>query len=297
MRKKIIRKTVVTLTLLLNGCSDGNLLNPQQAQQTAGLLTTVASGLQSAKAGDAGQEQTPAPQGSTVQGLNQPPATQPTNQPILPDRGPDPQTQPTGTEMSITMPDQPLQTKQNNSNPVEPERLSSAVIHQIPVEIQTTSKDCAAASMTAVLNSHGKNLSQSEVNSKVSDQISGRTDYMVQYAKDQGFTNSSHISRQFSGDSMSALEQRVQQRPQVVRVGPTSGGTIDYRYPQSLNPTKNWNGDYTRSSPNGHFMVLKGFDSSGNPMLMDPANSNLGHVVADRSWFIEHWTDTINIEA
>lgn len=294
MRKKIIGIIIVICSLLLNGCSEG--INPQQMQQAAGLLTTVASSLPK-PAGNAGQEQAPAPQGPTVQGLDQPPATQPTNQSILPDGGiaPAPQTQPTETEMGITMPDQRPQTNQNNPNPVEPKRLSSAVIHEIPVEIQATSKDCAAASMTAVLNSYGKNLTQSEVNSKVSDQISGRTDYMVQYAKDQGFTNSSHISRQFSGDSMSALEQRVQQRPQVVRVGPNSGGTIDYRYPQSLNPTKNWNGDYTRSSPNGHFMVLKGFDSSGNPMLMDPANPNLGHVVADRSWFEKHWTDTIDI--
>ena len=148
--------------------------------------------------------------------------------------------------------------------------------------------------MTSLMRYHGKEFSQEYVASHVADQYSGRTDYMVAFAQETGFAGSRHISKR-DGDSMAALERRVQTRPQIIRMGPEIGGSINYRYPQELNPQRNWGGDYTRTSYNGHFMVLKGFTPEGNPMLMDPANQNLGHVVADRDWFQKYWTDTVDI--
>jgi|GEM_PF-5672542 len=279
---------IVVSALLSSGCGKGGGVNPAQAGQMSKALMGVASAVQSVSGKQAGETQAPVGQPGIMA-----PAPQPAQMPITPNQGmiPNPTTQPENIDQNLFN-DASIADDQLFEQPLN---SSTESVHQVPREIQYTSRDCAAASINSVMAYHGKNFSQDFVNQKVSDHISGRTDYMVQFARNQGFQNSSHISRTMDGDSLRALEQRVLQRPQVVRVGPTFSDTIQYRYPQSLNPQKNWGGDYTRSSQNGHFMVLKGFDEKGNPMLMDPANQDLGHVVADREWFNQNWTDTIDI--
>ena len=175
---------------------------------------------------------------------------------------------------------------------VEP---STSTGNSVPTEIQSNYENCGPASLASVFRYHGLDDSQSQIAQKTTNGNGAGTTDLVDYAHSRGFNNTREISRDFHGDSLTALQNRVAERPQIVVVGPQSGNEIIYNYPKALNPEKNWDGNFFRSSPNNHFVVVQSFTSEGNPVLMDPARSELGRVVADRAWFDRHWIHTVDV--
>ena len=173
--------------------------------------------------------------------------------------------------------------------------LSSSVGNSVPTEIQNNYENCGPASLASVFKYHGVNDSQNQIAARTTNGNGAGTTDLVKYARSRGFNNTREISRDFHGDSLSALRNRVAERPQIVVVGPQSGSEIVYNYPASLNPEKNWGGNFFRSSPNNHFVVVQSFTPEGNPVLMDPARAELGRVVADRDWFDRHWIHTVDV--
>tara|TARA_Y100000589_G_scaffold248777_1_gene236823 strand:- start:1789 stop:2595 length:807 start_codon:yes stop_codon:yes gene_type:complete len=167
--------------------------------------------------------------------------------------------------------------------------------NSVPTEIQSNYENCGPASLASVFRYHGLSDSQSQIAQKTTNGNGAGTTDLVDYAVSRGFNNTREISRDFHGDSLTALQNRVSQRPQIVVVGPQSGNEIIYNYPQSLNPEKNWGGNFFRSSPNNHYVVVQSFTPEGNPILMDPARAELGRVVADRDWFDRHWIHTVDV--
>lgn len=172
---------------------------------------------------------------------------------------------------------------------------SQAVGNSVPTVIQSNYENCGPASLSSVLNFHGKRETQSQIAAVVTNGNGSTAQDLIDYARSKGFENSKHITRQGDGDTMSTLQSRVAQRPQIVMVGPQNGGSIIYDYPKALNPDKKWQADFYRKSQNHHFMVVQSFTAEGNPVLMDPARSELGRVVAERSWFERHWKETVDI--
>ena len=204
--------------------------------------------------------------------------------------------------------DQLAQTLQNNSNFSENTDLNlasladspsvaqtSSVGNSVPIEIQNNYENCGPASLASVFRYHGVNDSQNQIAARTTNGNGAGTTDLVNYARNRGFNNTREISREFHSDSLSALQNRVTERPQIVVVGPQSGNEIIYNYPASLNPNKNWGGNFFRSSPNNHFVVVQSFTPEGNPVLMDPARAELGRVVADRDWFDRHWIHTVDV--
>ena len=167
--------------------------------------------------------------------------------------------------------------------------------YSVPTEIQSNYENCGPASLASVFRYHGVNDSQSQIASKTTNGNGAGTSDIADYARSRGFNQTREISRDFHGDSLDALKSRVADRPQIVVVGPQSGSKIIYDYPQTLNPDKNWGGNFFRSSPNNHFVVVQSFTPEGNPVLMDPARAELGRVVADRDWFDRHWIHTVDV--
>ncbi len=173
--------------------------------------------------------------------------------------------------------------------------LSSSTGNSVPTEIQSNYENCGPASLASVFRYHGLDDSQSQIAQKTTNGNGAGTTDLVDYAVSRGFNNTREISRDFHGDNLTALQNRVAERPQIVVVGPQSGNEIIYNYPQSLNPGKNWDGNFFRSSPNNHYVVVQSFTPDGNPILMDPARAELGRVVADRTWFDRHWIHTVDV--
>ena len=167
--------------------------------------------------------------------------------------------------------------------------------NSVPTVIQSNYENCGPASLTSVLNYHGASYTQSQIAAQVTNGNGSTATDLISYARSKGFTNSTYIPRQANNDTMRNLQSRVAQRPQIVTMGPVGAGNIVYDYPKSLNPQKNWNGDFYRSSPNHHFVVVQSFTPEGNPVLMDPARAELGRVVADRNWFERHWKESVDI--
>tara|TARA_B100000674_G_scaffold487859_1_gene499011 strand:+ start:961 stop:1767 length:807 start_codon:yes stop_codon:yes gene_type:complete len=172
---------------------------------------------------------------------------------------------------------------------------TSSIGNSVPIIIQSNYENCGPASLASVLRYHGLSDSQSQIAQKTTNGNGAGTTDLVDYAVSRGFHNTREISRDFHGDSLTALQNRVAERPQIVVVGPQSGNEIIYNYPQSLNPEKNWGGNFFRSSPNNHYVVVQSFTPEGNPVLMDPARAELGRVVADRAWFDRHWIHTVDV--
>ena len=172
---------------------------------------------------------------------------------------------------------------------------TSSVGNAVPTEIQNNYENCGPASLASVFRYHGVNDSQNQIAARTTNGNGAGTTDLVNYARSRGFNKTREISRYFHGDSLSALRNRVAERPQIVVVGPQSGNEIIYNYPASLNPEKNWGGNFFRSSPNNHFVVVQSFTPEGNPVLMDPARAELGRVVADRDWFDRHWIHTVDV--
>ena len=121
----------------------------------------------------------------------------------------------------------------------------------VPTEIQNNYENCGPASLASVFRYHGVNDSQNQIAARTTNGNGAGTTDLVNYARSRGFNNTREISREFHSDSLSALQNRVTKRPQIV-VGPQSENEIIYNYPASLTQIKTGVVTFSKR-PNNHF--------------------------------------------